>query len=140
MPPDQAAETSDPETTSWLTKIQQAVNDFVKQFFAGADNLKEGYLPSPSPLSDDQAEQNLNNTLAGPEGYYGSTLPTEDTLPEGIEKPQGEPVKVGPVSIPFTAPINTDEKFYEQSYMPQEICSSDGTCETVCPITGKCKQ
>ncbi len=136
MPPEQAQEKSDPEIDSWLGQIGQALNNFVQSFFAGADNLKEGYIPAATPAAG--AEESLTNTLAGPEGYYGSTLPTEEQLPEGIDKPTGTGLKIGPISLPNFSEINQDEQFFEQSYFPGEICMADGTCEKVCPITGQC--
>ena len=138
LTPEQAQETTDPEVVSWLGQIGQALDKFVQSFFVGADNLKEGYRPAASPGVG--AEQSLEDTLAGPEGFYGATLPNPAEIPFPIEKPAGAGLKVGPVTLPKFNEINADERFFEQSYVPEQICYADGACEKVCPITGQCTQ
>jgi len=138
LPEEQAQETTDAEVTSWLGQIGQALDKFVQSFFVGADNLKEGYRPAPS--ASVSAEQSLKDTLAGPEGFYGATLPNPSEIPFPIEKPAGTGLKVGPITLPNFNEINADERFFEQSYVPEKICFADGSCETVCPITGQCTQ
>lgn len=138
MPPEQATETIDEEVSGWLSTIGQALNGLLV-FFTGADNLKDAYLPSPTPNAN--AESSLNGLLAGPDGYYGTTLPQDEQLPEGVKKPAGDKLYIGPIPIPFTGPINQDEKFFEQSYFPDKICNENGSnCQAVCPVTAKCDQ
>lgn len=132
-----AEETNDSVIASWLTSIGQTVSAVVS-FFTGANNLQDSYLPNLDDVSESTPSANtgLSNTLAGPEGYYGATLPQE--LPEGFSKPEGDGLQIGPVKLPIFSSINQEEKYYEHSYFPEEYCDQDGQCERICPITGQC--
>ena len=156
LPPDQASDSADPEVNSWLTSVGQVFSGAmagILAFFSGADNLKDSYMASTEqqqtptstePAKEEEKEgimQKIIKTLAGSEGYYGSTLPKEEELPAEFKKPEGEGLQIGPTKIELFKAVNAEEKYFCNGYIPQEICKADGSCERIeCPITGQPNQ
>jgi hypothetical protein len=153
LPPEQASESADVEVSSWLTSIGQTLGNIVA-FFTGANNLQNSYVASTEqqsptststePAKEEEKEgiiQAIIKTLAGSEGYYGSTLPQEEELPTEFKKPEGDGLQIGPTKIELFKAINAEEKYFCNGYIPQEICKSEGNCERIeCPITGQPNQ
>lgn len=151
LPPEQASESADPEVSSWLTIIGQTLSNALA-FLTGANNLQDSYVaPTPQPevtnteqKPEEQKEgilQTIIKTLAGSEGYYGSTLPKAEELPAEFKKPEGEGLQIGPVKIDLLKAVNQEEKYFCNAYIPQEVCKADGSCEKIeCPITGQPNQ
>jgi hypothetical protein len=150
MQPDQQIEqVKDDSVFSWLTSIGQTLDELVA-YFTGAENLKEAYIPdleeeaqknTGAAQDSDTKEENtelLNNTLAGPEGYYGMTLPAE--LPDDYAKPAGKGIDINGQKIPLFSDIDAEGMFYEQSSFPEEFCDEKGNCTKVCPVTGQCNE
>ena len=146
LPEEVATESADSTVGSWISSIGQTAANIVA-FFSGANNLQDSYVyDTPKKATDEQPTkesflQLLVNTLAGSEGYYGTTLPKAEELPKEFKKPEGTGLQIGTTSIELFKSVNAEEKYYCNSYLPQEVCREDGTCEKIeCPITGQPNQ
>ncbi len=127
------------ENATILEKIKGILSGFIS-FFIGAENIQTAYIPevvsSPEASATPAPAGDINNTLAGPEGYYEATLPQE--LPEGMEKPEGTGVKIGTSIFDIFKKANQGEEYYCDGYIPEQICDDKGQCTKVpCPITGQ---